>query len=177
MSLEEKRTNTSILEEANTDSITTTTMKHQLRWTGHGPRRSTGQRAPVKDLHGESGCMKAPPYIKIISQQAARLKKQQRKGGLSTEQAPTHSLEMCCSQLASFRTGLFKKTKKNKNIKPRHQHAHLVSPSLTYQVLTSGKNFPLLEYSPRLHKNLFYTERTFTYVHTRIRRPYFSCSV
>ncbi|KAL7371989.1 hypothetical protein ABVT39_008105 [Epinephelus coioides] len=35
VSWEDKRPNASILQEANTDSITTTISKHQLRWTGH----------------------------------------------------------------------------------------------------------------------------------------------
>ncbi|KAJ8412669.1 hypothetical protein AAFF_G00116200 [Aldrovandia affinis] len=48
----DRRTNISVLEEANMFSITTTIMQHQLRWTGHVIRMSN-TRLPKQILYSQ----------------------------------------------------------------------------------------------------------------------------
>lgn len=52
ISWEDRRTNISVLQEANIPSITSTIAKHQLRWTGHVIRMSDN-RLPKRILYGQ----------------------------------------------------------------------------------------------------------------------------
>ena len=49
---EDRRTNVSVLKEANIPSITTTIIRHQLRWTGH-VMRMADNRLPKQMLYGQ----------------------------------------------------------------------------------------------------------------------------
>ena len=52
ISWEDRRTNVSVLQEANIPAISTTTIRHQLRWTGH-VIRMPDNRIPKQMLYGQ----------------------------------------------------------------------------------------------------------------------------